>query len=397
MQLLHPVCLVLAALGLLILLRDVRLMREDPALAALAAGFFLSAMSFVVSLNAVWDALDALRPNVGVLVAHGCVVGLVVSQLVVLAYWGDPDNPARARRRSYGCIATGLVVVAGLAALYSALPRAAVQPAAFTAYELHHDAAVCRAYLLVYITTYALGEGTLAWFCWTKATRQHKKWITRGLRTVAVGSALTLGYSAIRYADIAGMPAPGLEPVAWTFADVGSAVVITGWFIPTIAYQAVPRAQEWLAACNQYRQLGPMWETMHQALPGIVLVPTRSKIGALVRALRIRWYLYRRMVEIRDVQLMLRPYVSVTVRREAEQRHRAAGLSGAQLAAAVTADQIRAALAAHAQGIPADEPAGYANEDLVAADGPVHADDDLHTLLEIAHRFASTAPATATR
>jgi hypothetical protein len=102
------------------------------------------------------------------------------------------------------------------------------------------------------------------------------------------------------------------------------------------------------------------------------------------------------MVEIRDVQLMLRPYASAAIRREAEQRHRTAGLSGPQLATSVTADQIRAALAAHAEGTPADEPTDFADAELSPTDGSMQLADDLRTLLEVAHRFVGATPTAAT-
>ncbi|MFE0209742.1 DUF6545 domain-containing protein, partial [Streptomyces sp. NPDC059001] len=52
--------------------------------------------------------------------------------------------------------------------------------------------------------------------------------------------------------------------------------------------------------------------------------------------------LLRRRVEIRQGQKLMRRYLDPTVRAHAEDRRRAEGLTGADLVAAVTADQIHA-------------------------------------------------------
>ncbi|OEV30420.1 hypothetical protein AN219_11005, partial [Streptomyces nanshensis] len=72
----------------------------------------------------------------------------------------------------------------------------------------------------------------------------------------------------------------------------------------------------------------------------------RTRNGSRLRVRAITWHLYRRAVEIRDGQWALQPFLDASVRHTSEQRRSAAGLTGADLVSAVTADQIRAALSA---------------------------------------------------
>jgi hypothetical protein len=62
------------------------------------------------------------------------------------------------------------------------------------------------------------------------------------------------------------------------------------------------RLRRWWDQWRCYRQLQPLWSAVHQAVPQIAL--------ALPRGMRfhLRRRLYRRCIEIRDGELMLRPY-----------------------------------------------------------------------------------------
>jgi len=388
-QLLHPICLALAATGFLLLLWPPRRLRHDRALAALAGVYGFSAASFLVSLEPVWRLLDDLtgRPSTGILAAFGSVTALLALQPVVLAYWELP--PERARQRARWSLAAGIAVIAALAALFFQLtPAGRSTPQGFTANYLHNG--VFQAYVTLYIVAYTVGEIVLAVGCWRVARRTGEVWIARGLRIVAAGAVLTLGYSAVRLAGVgtalAGLPPlpPAAEDFAWICADGGSTLTLVGWFVPTLAVHTLPGIRAAIRAWRDYRSLTPLWEALHQAVPTIALQPG-TPLTSRLRALNAPWHLYRRAVEIRDGQWALRHHLDPAVRRAAEERHRAAGLAGQELAAAVTADQLRAALAAYRQGEIPPAPAEYADaalrEDLRTPD------DDVRALLRIAAHF----------
>ncbi|WP_267244892.1 MAB_1171c family putative transporter [Streptomyces sp. PR69] len=394
-QILHPICLALAVTGFLLLCWPPRHLRQDRALAALAGVYGFSALSFLVSLEPVWRLLDDItgRPSTGILGAFGSVVALLALQPVVLAYWALP--PEQARKRARLCLAAGAVVILALAVLFFQLtPAGRSTPQGFTANYLHTGA--YQAYLTLYIVAYTIGETVLAVGCWTAARRTDQVWVARGLRVVGVGAVLTFGYSGVRLAGVGSSlldltpPSAAAENFAWICADGGTTLTLAGFFIPTLAVHAVPQTRAWLRAHRDYRRLAPLWKAVHHAMPTIALQPSRADAVTGLRVWDITWRLYRRAVEIRDGQWALQQHLDESVRSAAEQRRRAAGLTGVELADAVTADQLRAALAAYSRGESPQRPTEYA--DAATREDVRTPDDDVRALLRIAVHFTS-APA----
>jgi hypothetical protein len=392
-QILHPLCLVLAVVGFLLLLWPPRYLRQDRALAALAGVYGFSAVSFLVSLEPVWKLLDEAtgRPSTGILGAFGSVVALLALQPIVLAHWALP--PEKARKRTQLCLTVGAVVILALAVLFSQLiPKGQTTPQGFTANYVHTGA--YQAYLTLYIIAYSVGETVLAMGCWNAARRTDQAWIARGLCVVGTGAVLTLGYSAVRIADVGAAlvdlspPSPAAERFAWICADGGTTLTLIGFFIPTLAVHVVPHLRAWVRGRRDYRSLAPLWEAMHHAVPTIALQPTRTTTP--LWAWDTTWHLYRRAVEIRDGQWALRHHLEESVRTAAERHHRAAGLTGAELACAVTADQFRAALAAHSRSQSPQISTEYA--DATTRENILTPDDDVRALLRIAAHF-NTSPA----
>jgi hypothetical protein len=389
-QLLHPLCLTLAVAGFLLLLWPPGHLRQDRALAALAGIYGCSALSFLVSLDAVWRLLDEVtgRPSTGILVAFCSVVALLTLQPVVLAYWALP--PDQARRRARLCTAAGVAVVLALTLLFFQLtPAGRTTPQGFTANYIH--TAAYQAYLTLYVVVYAIGETVLALGCWQATRRTDQVWIARGLRIVGVGALLTLGYSAVRLADVGAAladvrpPSAAVENFAWLCADGGTTLTLAGFFVPTMAVHVIPRIRGWVRANNDYRNLATLWEALHHAVPTVALQPARTTVTHRIRLWNTGWHLYRRAVEIRDGQCALEHHLEESVRTAAEQRHRAAGLTGTELAAAVTAEQLRAALVAHRRGETPETPTEYA--DAGTREDVRTPQDDIRALLLVAAHF----------
>ncbi|MEV3952478.1 MAB_1171c family putative transporter [Streptomyces halstedii] len=350
-DLLHPISLVVATLGFLCLLRDVPTRRRDPASAALAAVFLLSGLSFLFSITPMWNYLDRAlgTVNLSVPLAQGCVVALLACQQVVLTYWGSP--PEAARRRSRRWLGAGLLVIAALLVLFALLTPSAPHPIDFTLYYAHDD--WYAAYLTLYVTAYTIGEIFLARACWRLALRSARGSVRIGLRIVALGATVTLGYSAVRIGNvIAGVFNASLvdwEGFAWTCGDVGAMLTLIGWLIPTISDQG----QSVRYRIKQYRSyygLRPLWLAFYSEAPEIELPIDRVDPAQRRRFRRISIRLYRRAVEIRDGRFVIRQYLDASTREASEARHRARGLHGHELSAAVTADQIRAGISARAAG-----------------------------------------------
>lgn len=170
-----------------------------------------------------------------------------------------------------------------------------------------------------------------------------------GLLATTAGALLVLVYSLIRVTDIigaqAGVSLPDLEAVATLCTAVGAALALAGLTHPSwvaVSIGANTRIHHYRA----YRQMELLWRALVQATPGIVLEPepdTRAAIAPRDFDFKLR----RRVIEIHDGELALRPYREVQV--VAGARPAGLTLSGMEQAAYVEAVCLRAALTAKAQ------------------------------------------------
>ncbi|MGW4291054.1 MAB_1171c family putative transporter [Streptomyces sp. NPDC004673] len=384
---LHPISLVVAVLGFLCLLRDVPTRRRDPATTALASVFLLSGLSFLFSITSMWNYLDHVlgTVNISVPLAQGCVVALLACQQVVLTCWGSP--PEVARRRSRRWLGASICVIAGLLVLFALLTPSAPRPLDFTLYYAHDD--WYAAYLTLYVTAYTVGEVFLARACWRLARRSTRGSVRVGLRIVALGATVTLGYSAVRIGNvIAGAFNTSLaewEGFAWTCGDVGAMLTLIGWLVPTISDQG-QSARYRVKQYRSYYGLRPLWLAFYSEAPEIELPIHRVDPDQRRRFRRISIRLYRRAIEIRDGRFVIRPYLDAATRDASEAHHRARGLRGQELSAAVTADQILAGIAARTEGT-RPEP----DQLTEFADSERHTSrpmDDIDALLDVARHVA---------
>ncbi|MER5889531.1 MAB_1171c family putative transporter [Streptomyces sp. NPDC001941] len=364
---LHPLCLIIAGTGFLILVRDLAgntaRDRRDPALLALTASFLASAASFAVSITWVWIRVDKALgvPNIVVPIAQGLVVLVLALQGVVIAHWSKRRE--QARRRATVLLVAAAAVIAGMALLFMLLTPASQRPTDFANYYAHDPA--YQAYVLLYFGTYSAAEIYLAWSCWRYSRTAATRSIALGLRLVAVGAAITLVYSGIRIAAIigaeVGFSVAHLNDLAWACGDIGATLTQFGYFLPVIASRCAA-AYASLRDHYAYARLTPLWQALTEADPSLALEEPVDPRTSWRRRQSIRYPLIRRRMEIRDGMQMLRPFLAADVRSASEARHAATKKQAAHLAAAVTADQIAQALVLHRQGRRAvAEPAEYAD------------------------------------
>ncbi|WP_406135562.1 MAB_1171c family putative transporter [Streptomyces sp. NBC_01089] len=274
-DILHPLCLIIAGSGFLLLLRDLRTAwrtpeQRDPALVALAFTYFFSALSYVISLTWVWVRIDGVFgvTNVAVPLAQGCVMLVFGLQASVLAFWTKPAE--QAARRAKLLMAGAISVITVMAVLFALLTPVSQRPTDFTLYYAHDP--VFQAYLLLYMCTYTVAEIYLARVCWKYAGEIEDRWISRGLRLIAVGAVVTLGYSGIRLCAILGaefgFSVRPAEPYAWICGDIGATLTQIGYFIPIVAARLLGVRRE----RQQYQQLERLWQAVSAAAPSIVFV-----------------------------------------------------------------------------------------------------------------------------
>ncbi|WDZ86175.1 MAB_1171c family putative transporter [Micromonospora cathayae] len=310
-----------------------------PARHAVTSSFALLGLTFTVSTPAVWVLADRVTgiDNVAALIAHLCVVGFSTTLQVLLLWWTNPAETARPRSRNrlvtFGAVAVVLTV------LFVGIGPTDTHDTDFVVAYAHRPQ--LAGYLLMYLVAFSAGLIDIIRICWPYARLVGPGWLRRGLRTTAVGAMIGLVYTAARVLDV--LTAVGWNPPRWEgivpiAASTGALLVIVGLTLPALG----PKLDTTAGTAHRIRllhQLRPLWAALCAAVPAVRLTHDR------------RWWrpadrLHRRVIEIYDARLVLRPYLSEAVGDQARRRAEEHGLGGDDLAAVVEAAKLRAALAA---------------------------------------------------
>jgi hypothetical protein len=205
--------------------------------------------------------------------------------------------------------------------------------------------------VFVYLAALGYTTGYATRYFWRSARLIDRRWLQRGLRLLAVGCgadlasclALAVFAVALRF-DVMVTAAQQAETVS---AFVGAVVIAVGATMPAWG----PRVDRIVS----YRRLRPLWLAVCQASPEVVLDPPHSSRADQWKPWDLNFRLYRRIIEIRDGCLALRPYLDEAVAARARQRGRDAGLAGTELHASVEAATLAAAIGAKTSGRPGVE------------------------------------------
>ena len=204
---------------------------------------------------------------------------------------------------------------------------------------------------LVLLVCYCPALWRIARLGWRCSRRMKVRHIDIGMRVVSSAAVAALALILIRSAAIigrsSGIPFPGPEVAA--IGAVQAVVVIqviggatvSAWF-PALAMLAQHSLSWWA-----YWRLHPLWATLRHAAPQVELPRqpgTRFNVG---------YRLHRRVIEIRDAQLMLKPYWRGDIADQATAAARSARLSAERCTAVVEAAVTLTALNARQQGSPA--------------------------------------------
>ena len=174
---------------------------------------------------------------------------------------------------------------------------------------------------------------------------------------------------------------------AFTVALPGVSVLLAaaGAALPVLGEVAAAAWRFWRYV-RLLRVIGPLWERMRSTFPQIVL----PEYGARGRRLDPAFGLYRRVIEIGDGRMMLRPYMRPEVSAAAAMAAARFGLRGDELRATVEAMEIVAALRALRAACCYD-PQGYDPKPPQHADAKV---PDLHAeaawLVKVARAYATS-------
>ncbi|MBG0565561.1 MAB_1171c family putative transporter [Actinoplanes aureus] len=313
----YPVVAFLALIALAYkippLVRDPR----NPARRALVAMLACLVWAPAVNTPFVYVRFDELTgvPNLARLIAHYGIIGFAVSVQLLLLHW-TVENPPR-RSTGIRLLAVAAAVVA-MAVFFFLAPLDTSLTSEFTI--RYGDAPYMAQYMLVYLGYFVLALFDILRLSWRFAGRTGQRFLRVGLRLVSFGAVFGLAYClekgfyiAARNAGYEPIPADVQQQMSPLLTGPGCVLMLIGFTIPSWGPR-VAAGGVWLRRLRTYRRLYPLWKLLYDATPEIALDPGQSRLGAMRD---VEYRLVRRVVEIRDGWLALRPYFDARVARAA--------------------------------------------------------------------------------
>jgi hypothetical protein len=352
-SILYPLCAVLAWLAGLYKLPSLR-RQKDAAFLTLCVAFVLLAATFTISTPMIWRHIDRLAgyPNISALLSQGCALTFTMALQVLLLLWLHSRKDAWARIRLSSLAFA--VVLAAMVALFLLTPIAPENTTDFA--ESNAGQPYYAAYLLLYVITFAVMQIEVFRLCARYARRCGRPWLRWGLRTAMAGAALGLIYCLARTADVAGALS-GLDPRSWEptaqiGASGGEILYLIGWTMPSWGPR-LSSAWAWIADYRAHRQLYGLWAALYRLTPQIALDPPRSRISDILNIRDLGFRLHRRVIEIQDGYLALRPYLpAAAANRPAASTPVTPPPPPTDVDPATAAAQIRSAMDAKASNAP---------------------------------------------
>jgi hypothetical protein len=387
-SILYPFCAALAYLAAFYKLPHLR-RRPDASLFTLCVAFLLLAATFTISTPTVWLRIDWLTgyPNISALLSQGCVIIFTAALQVLLLLWLNSREDAWAKiwPRS---LAFGMTLAA-MVTLFLLAPAAPENPTNFA--ESNAGQPYYAAYLFLYVTAFAWVQIEVVLLCVRYARRCGHPWLRRGLHTATAGAACGLIYCLVRAADVAGalsgLDMTGWETVARLGAGGGEILYLIGWTMPSWGPR-LSAARAWIVNYRAHRQLYQLWAALYELTPKIALDPPKSRIGDILNVRDLSFRLHRRVVEIQDGRLALRPYLAAAVADAPQATAAGPGHVPGHADPAAEAAQLKIAMDAKINRVPpattveaAPDPAGQ--------DG---LNDEMRWLIAVARAFSRSGP-----
>lgn len=342
---------------------------RDPALRAYWLTLLSLALALTVLVDAVYLAIDRVAgvPNLARLLGHGFILVTSWAVQVFLLHLNYPDAAVRPRVRRYGwSLVVALVLMATLFGL------APVDEESLQFMSRYADAPFILEYWLVFLSYLGLALVNVVRLSWRYGGLTDRVALRLGLRVSATGGAIGLGYVVheglyvmARRAGL-GYPLGDKELVTTVLVAGGTSLMIVGSTMPAWGPRVgIPGLLDWVGRYRTYRRLYPLWLALYRSTPEIALSPPPSRLADALAVRDLGFRLYRRVIEIRDGLLALRPYIDPRVLDEARELGRQAGLPDGERRAVAEAASVAAALRGKARG----KAAGGAHGALGTPDG----------------------------
>ncbi|MDI5969734.1 hypothetical protein POF50_010345 [Streptomyces sp. SL13] len=276
----------------------------DPAQRYVGGFSLCLAASLLLLAPGVLTAADRLTGRPVLLVLVGDTLTLAASNLIVLLAVSLPAPPARPTRHALTAVAVQLLSIALFAAADPGMRDASLTVAGAGRQLLAAHDALFAGYGLYGLALLAreLNRG---------ARSAPPGPLRTGLRITtcaAFTGMLWAGWTADDVVNVlsSGVQFGGDDVISNTLAAVTALLTVSG---TTVMRWSGPLGApaRWLRAYRRHRALEPLWAALHAVMPEIALAPADpGAFGCGVRG--AEFALYRRIIEIRDGALALRPW-----------------------------------------------------------------------------------------
>jgi hypothetical protein len=184
--------------------------------------------------------------------------------------------------------------------------------------------------------------------------RQHSERpsVRVGLLIVELACLLGAAYIVLKTAGalppLHGVSLPRrVEALGQVAACLGGILIGIGVCWPALVDRA-ERARRWMTSRRRMLRLDPLWRALCAAVPDVALDPPRHLLVERLDPRDVSYRLIRRVIEIRDAQLELRPYTDGPAEELAHLHPSTPGRPGVDGEARAHAASLRAALVNHA-------------------------------------------------
>ncbi len=342
----------------------VRRKRADPGprfywltLTTLALALTLLVPSIYVSIDHVTGVSNLAR-----LLGDGFALVTAWSVQAFLAYLNFPAHQAKAtaRRLAYLLLPT----LIALSVFFAWVP---VEEGALSFVQRSGDIPSILAYRLVFLGFLGLAAFNVMRFSWHYAKVAPRPSLRVGLRLDALGGVVGLlfvtheGLFVLSRAAGSAYPIPQPVTVSGILIVFGVLLTVGGSTMPAWGPRVgVPWLYQRFSAYRSLARLYPLWLALYRATPEIALLPPPNRLVDMLTVRDVNFRLYRRVIEIRDGRLALRPYVDSRVEGIAREFSDDAGLSDEERPALLDAAMLTAAIRRKAAGqIDDHTPASY--------------------------------------
>jgi len=242
-------------------------------------------------------------PNLNVLAGNSMTLISTYNLLILIVYCTEPAS-RRGRHKSrlrLGFLAVALSCMTGLFGWSLAAP-----PGDF----LEHRNVQSLTYVLIYVSYLAAGMISAGRLC-VRHVRHTPDWYLRlGLRLIVLGIALGILYCAVyAYHTVAThtqLAQLGPPIVTSTLLPSTACVLLIIGFTIDGWGPLLNEGRQRLVDYRSYRKLGPLWRALAEVAPEAIFLPDTA-------ILTIGQKRYRRIIEIRDMILILRAYRDPTL------------------------------------------------------------------------------------